>query len=137
MRPRSFAHEQNVAGGEIKHGGEIGKVAGPVSPGGHEAGKVSEGALAPHVEAAFGGIAGRKFEHGKRARGVEAEPGADPDDDGTGTGGGGGGDPAQADAGDHIKQYEVAEAEDTLRPVGIFGPSEGWAGGDRSSAQRI
>ena len=138
MRPRVLAHEENVAGGEIEDGGEVREVAGPVSPGGHEAGEVSEGAFAPDVESAFAGIAGRKFENGKGERRVEAEPGANPDDNGTRTGGGGGGDPAQADAGNHVKQNQIAEAENTLWAVGIFGLGDGYAGGDeRYSVYRV
>src|SRR5208337_5043622 len=64
MRPGVLAHEENVAGGEVEYGGEVRQVAGPIGPGGHEAGEVSEGALTPDVEAAFGGIAGRKLENG-------------------------------------------------------------------------
>ncbi len=121
MRPCVLAHEEDVAGGEVEDGREVREIARPVSPGGHEAGEISEGALAPDVESAFAGIAGRKLQHGKGERHVEAEPGANPDDDGTGAGGGGGGDPAQADAGDYIEQNEIAEAEHALRAVGISG----------------
>src|SRR5580698_4342688 len=124
MCPCILAHEKDVAGSEVEDGGEVGKVAGPVSPGGHEAGEVAEGTLAPDVESAFMGIAGGEFEHRKCERHVEAEPGADPDDDGTGAGGGSGGDPAQADAGDDVKQNEVAESEHTLGAVGSFGLRE-------------
>ena len=130
MLPCVLAHEENVAGSEIEDGREVGEVAGPVSPGGHEAGEVSEGAFAPDVEAAFAGIAGRKLENGKCERRIEAEPGADPDDDRTGASGGGGGDPAQADAGDHVEQNEIAETKHTLGAVGIFGLGDGYAGGD-------
>src|SRR5580700_5688915 len=121
VRPCVLTHEENVAGGEVENGREVGKVASPIGPGRHEAGEISEGALAPDVEAAFAGIAGRKLKHAKRERGVEAEPGADPDNDGTGTGGGGGGDPAQTDAGDYVKQNEIAEAEYAPGAIGIFG----------------
>ena len=138
MLPRALAHEENVAGGEIEDGREVREVAGPVSPCGHEAGKVSEGALAPDVEAAFAGIAGRQFDHGKREGSVETEPGADPDDNGTGAGGGCGGDPAQADAGDHVKQNEITEAQHAPGAVGIFGLGDRYAGGDeRDSVQRV
>src|SRR5882757_209219 len=57
MFPVGLPDEEDVAGGEVEDGGEVGQVAGPVSPGGHKAGEVAEGALAPHVEAAFVGIA--------------------------------------------------------------------------------
>src|SRR5271168_1339434 len=130
MRPCVLAHEEDIAGGEVEDGGEVGEVARPVSPGRHEAGEVSEGAFAPDIEAAFAGIARRKFQHGESEGSVEAEPGADPDDNGTGAGGGRGGDPAQTDAGDHVKQYEIAEAEHAPGAVGIFGVGDGHAGGD-------
>ncbi len=130
MRPRALAHEENVAGGEVEDGGEVGKVAGPVSPAGHEAGEISEGALAPDVESAFAGITGRELEHRERERRVEAEPRADPDDDRTGTGGGSGGDPAQADAGDHVKQNQIAEAEHALGAVRSSGCVERGSAGD-------
>src|SRR5580704_2157483 len=129
MRPCVLPHKQNVAGGEVKYGGKVWEGAGPVSPGGHEAGEISEGTLAPDIEAAFTGIAGRKLEHGKCERSVEADPCADPNDDGTGTGRGGGGDPAKADAGYHVEQNQVAKAEDAFRTVGIFA---GFGDGDRS-----
>src|SRR4029077_5792874 len=101
-------------------GREVWEIAGPVSPGGHEAGEISEGALAPDIESTFTGIAGRKLEHRKCERGVEAKPCADPNDDGTGTSGGGGGDPAKADAGYYVEQNQVAKAEDAFRAVRIF-----------------
>ena len=138
MRPRGLAHEENVAGGEVEDGGEVGKIAGPVGPSRHETGEVSEGVFAPDVEATFAGIAGGKFQDGECERGVEAEPGADPDDDGAGSGSGGGGDPAQADAGDDIEQNEIAEAEHTLGAVGILGVGDGHAGREEwGSVQRV
>jgi len=79
--PSRLAHEKRVAGREIEDGGEIGKIAGPIGPGGHEAGEIAEGALRPDVESAFIWIARRKFDDGERERRVEDEPGADPDDD--------------------------------------------------------
>jgi hypothetical protein len=68
-----LAHEKHVAGREVEHGREVGKVAGPVSPGGHEAGEVAEGALRPDVESAFVWIARRKFDDRKRERRVEKQ----------------------------------------------------------------
>ena len=138
MRPRSLAHEENVAGGKIEDGREVGKIAGPVSPGGHEAGEVSEGALAPDIEAAFTRIAGRKLEHRECKRRIETEPRADPDDDGTRAGRSCGGDPAQTDAGNHIKQNQVAEAEHALWAIWIFYFGNGDArGGDGDSVLRV
>src|SRR5208337_1224527 len=84
ISPLRLPHEEQVAGGEVEHGREVGKVAGPVSPGGHEAGEVSKGALRPDIEAAFMRIARRKLDDGERERRVEGEPGADPDNDRTG-----------------------------------------------------
>lgn len=135
MRPCALAHEQNIARGEIEHGREVWEIAGPVGPGGHEAGEVSEGALAPDIEAAFVGIAGRKLEHGKCERSVEAKPCADPDDDGTGPSGGGGGDPAKADAGYYVEQNQVTKAEDAFRAVRIFAARFG-DGGKSQVAER-
>ena len=120
MFPIRLPHEEHVAGGEVEHGREVGQVAGPISPRRHEAGEISEGALAPDIKPAFIRIARRKFQHRKRQRRVETQPGADPDDDRTRPGGRGGCDPAQADAGDHIKQNQVAEAHHLLGPIGIF-----------------
>src|SRR6478609_3990364 len=46
MLPVRLAHEEDVAGREVEDSGEVGEVAGPVGPGGHEAGEIAEGALA-------------------------------------------------------------------------------------------
>ena len=62
MSPFVQAHIDQVAGGEVEHGWEIGEIAGPVGPGGHEAGEIAEGALAPDVEAAFVWVARREFD---------------------------------------------------------------------------
>src|ERR1700677_4451171 len=120
MRPGVLTHEENVAGGEIKDRGKVGKIAGPVSPGCHKAGEIPEGALTPDVESAFAGITRGKFEHRKGERHIEAEPRSDPDDDGTRSSGGSSGDPTQADAGDDIKEKQIAKAEHAPRLVGVF-----------------
>ena len=117
MSPGALPHVNDVAGGEIKHGGEIGQIAGPVCPGRHESGKISERFLAPDVKPALIGIAGRQLDDGERQRDIEDQPRADPDHDRTGPGGGSGCNPAQADAGDHVEQNEVAEAH---YPLGLI-----------------
>ena len=132
MLPGRLPHEEHVAGGEVEHGREVRQIAGPVRPGRHEAGEISEGAFAPDVEPAFVGIARRKLEHRERQRRVETEPRSDPDDDGTRSGGSGGRDPAQADAGDHVEQQQVAEAHHLPRAVGIFGVGDGNSGREKS-----
>ena len=53
MSPGALPHVNNVAGGEIKHGGEIWQVAGPVRPRGHESGEISERFFAPDVKPAL------------------------------------------------------------------------------------
>ena len=110
-------HVDEIAGGEIENGREVREVAGPIRPGGHEAGEIAESALAPDVEAPFVRVAGREFHDGKRERQVEEEPRTDPDDDRTGARRGGGSDPAQADAGDGVEENQIAEAENALGSV--------------------
>ena len=40
------------------------------------------------------------------------------------------GDPAQADAGDHVKQHQIAESHHLPRTVGVFGLGDGNARGE-------
>src|ERR1700741_3389054 len=120
MSPSAATDEKSVAGCKVEDCREVGKVAGPVGPGGDEAGEISESAFAPDVESTFTGIARGEFQHRQRKRRVKSEPGADPDQDRAGTSGGSGGDPAQADAGDNVEQDEVAEPHRFLGPLRIF-----------------
>src|SRR3982074_2417197 len=115
MFPCGLAHEEYVARGEV------GKVAGPVRPRGHETGKIAEGTFAPDVQATFAGIARRKLQHRKCQGRVEAEPRSDPDDDGTRARRRGGCDPTQADSGDHVEKHQIAETKNALQLVWIFG----------------
>src|SRR6202020_1219979 len=110
---------EGVAGGKIEHRREIGQVASPVRPGGNEAGEIAKSTFAPDVNSAFVGIARRELDYRERQRRVENKPRADPDDDGTGAGRGRRRNPAQADAGDHVEQNQVAESHDPLWLVGI------------------
>ena len=125
MSPGTGADEKSVAGSKVEYRGEVGKVAGPVGPGGDEPGEVSEGTFAPDVEAALIGVARREFQYGQRQRRVESEPCADPDDDGAGTSGRCGGDPAQADARDDVEEDEVAKSHRLFGPMRILRLSDG------------
>src|SRR5438093_5865959 len=109
------AHEQDVTCGEIEHSGEIRQITGPVNPGTNEAAEVAECTLGPDVKPAFLRITRGKLDHRKRQRSVEGEPRAEPDDHGAGAGTGGGRDPAQADAGDDVKQHQVQESNGAHR----------------------
>src|ERR1700682_1609094 len=116
MGPLRLAEVEGVAGREI------GEIAGPVDPGGDEAGEIAEAALAPDVEAAFLGVTGRKLDDRKHQWNIKAEPGGDPDGDGAGAGAAGGGDPAQADGGYDVEQDEVDETHDAgwMSACGFF-----------------
>src|SRR6185437_1935125 len=114
--PPAPAHVQEIAGGKIKHGGKIREVAGPVNPGAHKAAEIAKGAFAPNVKSAFLRITRREFDDGKRERCIEGEPGAEPDDHRARPGAGSRGNPAQADAGDHVKQHQVQGPHGPLRP---------------------
>src|SRR6267378_952555 len=128
MCPVAAAHKQQIARGKIEHRGEIRKIARPVGPSGHEAGKISKCAFAPNVKTAFLWIAGRKLDHGKRKRHVETEPRADPDDNRAGSRARGGCNPSQADAGDDVEHHEVRKAHHPGR-LGVSLRSTGAAGG--------
>ena len=134
MAPSRGPNEQGIAGGEVQDGRKVREIAGPVGPGGHEAGEVAKGALAPHVKTAFIGISRGEFEHGEGERRIEAEPGSDPDDDRAWARGRGGGDPAQADAGDDIEKDQVAKAHHLFGAVRIFGFGDGDTGTDDADA---
>jgi len=104
--------EEDIAGGEVEDGGEVGEITDPVHPGGEEAGLFAKSDFGPDVEAAFGGIAGGEMDDGEGEWDIEEEPGEEPDDERRGTMAGGGGDPAEADAGDYVEEEEVAKAHD-------------------------
>jgi len=110
--------EQHVAGCEVQHGREIGKVAGPIHPGGEEACTFAEGFFDPDIETTFSGKAGRKGDDGNSERNVEKKPGTEPDDEGRRTVTGGGGDPAETYAGDDVEKEKIAEAHDAGRSGG-------------------
>ena len=115
----SGMEEEDVAGGEVEDGGEVGEIADPVHPGGEEAGLFAESEFGPDVEAAFGGIAGGEMDDGKGKGNVEEEPAGKPDYEGRGAVAGGGGDPAEADAGDDVEEDEIAKTHDA--GGGVFG----------------
>ncbi len=124
--------EENVAGGEVEDGGEVGEIADPVHPGGEEAGLFAERNFGPDIEAAFGGIAGGEMDDGEGEWNVEEEPGEEPDDERRRAMAGSGGDPAEADASDDVEEEEVAKAHDAGgRALGERGSSgqEGRASG--------
>jgi len=123
--------EEDVAGGEIEDGGEVGEIADPVHPGGEKAGLFAESNFSPNVEAAFGGIARREMDYGESKRNVEEEPGGEPDGEGGRAVAGGGGDPAEADAGDYVKEDEVAKAHDAGRSA--FGERRSRGQGEEAS----
>src|ERR1051326_7788529 len=121
MQPRALPDVESVAGREIKHRWKIRKIAGPVEPRRHEAGKIPERPLAPNVEPAFIGITRGKLNHRQRQWRIEREPGKEPYRDGGRSGCGRGRNPAQANAGDDIEQHQVAETHDPLRAIWVFG----------------
>ena len=124
--------EEDIAGGEVENGGEVGEVADPVHPGGEEAGLFAKGDLGPDVEAAFGGVARGEVDDGEGEGDVEKEPREEPDDERGRAVAGGGGDPAEADAGDDVEEEEVAKAHDAGGSV--FG--RGRSGGQEERAFR-
>jgi len=127
--------EQDIAGCEIKHSGEVGKVAGPIHPGREETRSFAEGLFGPDVETTFGWKAGRKCDDGNGERNVEKKPAAEPDDQGRRTVTGGGGNPAKADAGDDIEEEKIAEAHDTGGSGGgDWGRSRRFGGGGSGNA---
>src|ERR1700685_1412587 len=121
MHPRARSHEQRIAGGKIQNSREVGQVASPISPRRHKSGEVAESAFAPDIQAALVGIARGEFYYRERERRIENEPGADPNDDRTRARSSGGSDPAQADAGDHVEQEQIAKAEYATGAAGISG----------------
>src|SRR5712671_953027 len=118
MHRAAGKNEQRVSGGKIENRWEVREIACPVCPSGHESGEIAKGTLAPNVQAALVGIARRELNHGEGERRVEEEPGADPNCNCTRAGCGGGGNPAQADTGNHIEKYQVAEAKNATGPFG-------------------
>jgi hypothetical protein len=111
--------EEHRGGSEVKHAGEEGQVAHPVSPGADEAGEVAEGLAGPDVDAAFFRMARGEF-HDRAGKGdEEAEERGHPDDEYAGTGAGGGCDPAYAEHDDHVEEHEVAEADAALEGRGV------------------
>src|SRR6202022_570117 len=127
MSPGALPYVDDVAGGEIQNRREIGEVAGPVSPGRNESGKISKRLLAPDIKPAFVRIARRQFYDRKSQRGIKEQPCPYPDHNGTGAGGGSRGNPAQANASDHIEQNQVTEAHYALGLAGICGVRDGLA----------
>ena len=137
MLPGRLPHEEHIAGGEVQDGREVGEIARPVRPRGHEPGEVAKGALAPHIESALVRIARGEFQHRKRQRRVEAQPGPNPDDDRTRARGRRRRNPAQADAGDYIKQQQVAEPHNVPGVIGVFGLRGGDAGREKGDVVRL
>src|SRR3984957_14952382 len=134
MLPRSLPHEENIAGGKIQNSREVGQVAGPVSPGSYESGKVSERAFAPDVEAALVRVPRRKLQYRQRQRRIETEPRPDPNHDGTRPGRRRRGDPPQADPSDHVKQNEVAKPHHLARTIWLLGVGDRNACGKNTHA---
>ena len=103
--------KKQAAGGEVEHRGEVRKIAHPIGPRCHKAGKFAVGFAGPDVEAAFLRIAGRKLEYAAGEGKEEPKKGQHPYRDGRLSRGGRGRDPAQAEAADDIEENNIAETE--------------------------